>query len=273
MYVAGLILFPIAEFAYYLRLIKLVFQARTHDKQMFLVSKKREDKRKQHLKDSLNDSKYFYELSKHYIIKISQWEKIKLFVSTVFNSKKLTNLIGNKTYVKLLEEGTRKIDKYTNIVKVIKMLKTTKFLQKNTNLDDETKTLMEHNDQMLINLISSNSESDSIEDIDDQDNTVLADNSNAHCVDGEEGAGHHHHEQTLSQKLRMKRSSTFKVKAKKESQMKKIMSMLTRKSRGKMTEKEAVKVISDWYHKIQKKKGVQNMMNNFKNELNLNLGS
>ena len=43
------------------------------------------------------------------------------------------------------------------------MLKTTKFLQKNTELTDETKKVMEHHSQMIINLISDGSESDSVE--------------------------------------------------------------------------------------------------------------
>jgi len=73
MYIAGFILCPIAQFAYYLKIMKKVFQARTHDKEMFLISKKREPKKQEEMKNNLHDSKYFYELSKHYIIKISLW--------------------------------------------------------------------------------------------------------------------------------------------------------------------------------------------------------
>jgi hypothetical protein len=55
--------------------------ARTHDKTMFQKSIKREHKKQKDLIFHVEDIKSFYEIAKHYIIKISMWEKIKLFLT------------------------------------------------------------------------------------------------------------------------------------------------------------------------------------------------
>ena len=77
-----------------------------------------------------HDKKYVAEISKHFIIKISQYDKIKLFLTDIFNSAYLSKFFGNQKYVKLMKEGHKKIDKYTNIIKLIKTVKTSNFLQK-----------------------------------------------------------------------------------------------------------------------------------------------
>jgi hypothetical protein len=81
MYLAGLILCPIAKFSYNLRIIKEVFMARTHNKTMLQKSRKRDKKKQKELIDNVNDKKCFNEIAKHYTIKISLCEKIKLFLT------------------------------------------------------------------------------------------------------------------------------------------------------------------------------------------------
>lgn len=55
--------------------------ARTHNKTMLQKSRKRDKKKQKELIDNVNDKKCFNEIAKHYTIKISLCEKIKLFLT------------------------------------------------------------------------------------------------------------------------------------------------------------------------------------------------
>ena len=66
---------------------------------MFSKSEKNEKIKQEEMKSNIDNTKYFYELSKHYIIKISLWQKTKLFFSRIFNSDLLNQFFGNKKLV------------------------------------------------------------------------------------------------------------------------------------------------------------------------------
>ena len=76
----GIICIPYSQFSYNLKISKLLFTARTHDKKMFLKDSKKQDTKSETRKSHMTE-KMRSELQKHYVIAIRFKDSILLFFS------------------------------------------------------------------------------------------------------------------------------------------------------------------------------------------------
>jgi len=173
--VLGSIFLPISRHSFYLSVIKTLYMANTSESDLFADSKL-VSKRSQ-LPDSFpkeEQDEYSKVIQKHKVIKMKLLDSIRLFFCQGCLGKLNCGFWKNRDlFVKLQKEGTDRIDKELDILRLIKNLRNMKILLRNSIMDDKAKFWVNHSDKKIIDL-DGNSKTDQSNDNADQPLPILS---------------------------------------------------------------------------------------------------